>query len=132
MSRWAAAAVQPCGTEAAYRRHLRRGEQPCPADLEAAALKAAERRELRARPGYREERLDVLFRDLLDVIAGVCGVAPVVRREPLRHVSDMDLHGVVEVLAEGMGVQPVGVPAGPARVIRFPSASPRRMQRGAA
>jgi hypothetical protein len=29
MSKWPETAVRPCGTEAAYRRHKRRGEIPC-------------------------------------------------------------------------------------------------------
>jgi hypothetical protein len=32
--------LKPCGTEAAYRRHLRRGEQPCEACRAATAYAA--------------------------------------------------------------------------------------------
>lgn len=45
------AATQPCGTPAAYRRHKRRGEQPCPECREvynrAASITKAARREAR-------------------------------------------------------------------------------------
>lgn len=36
--------LSPCGTEAAYRRHLRRGEDPCAECLSGAAKRKAERR----------------------------------------------------------------------------------------
>lgn len=36
--------VKPCGTEAAYRRHLRNGEEPCDKCKRAAAEKRAQRR----------------------------------------------------------------------------------------
>lgn len=36
--------LQPCGTEAAYRRHLRRGEQPCRACVAAQRVGVRERR----------------------------------------------------------------------------------------
>jgi len=39
---------QPCGTRAAYRRHLRRYEQPCPACREAAAEYVRQQRAARA------------------------------------------------------------------------------------
>ena len=48
-------ALQPCGTQAAYRRHLSKGEQPCDACRAAAA--AYQRDRLRAiRSGEREVR----------------------------------------------------------------------------
>lgn len=40
--------LQPCGTEAAYRRHLRHGEQPCPACAEANSRGKAKRRGIHA------------------------------------------------------------------------------------
>ena len=44
---WDWAALRPCGTEAAYKRHKRRGETPCPQDYQAAARAAAERKQRR-------------------------------------------------------------------------------------
>lgn len=39
--------VQPCGTEAAYLRHLRHGEPPCPEDRQAHAQRELERQRAR-------------------------------------------------------------------------------------
>jgi hypothetical protein len=73
--RWAD--VQPCGTEAAYNRHHRHGEPPCPADRRAATLSRALRRERAERQAA--DTLGELFRQVLDLIAAECrraGILP--------------------------------------------------------
>jgi hypothetical protein len=67
--------VKPCGTEAAYRRHKRLGERPCPEDYAAAARAAVMRRAYRT--ADRRERLahlaaSDLLRELVGVIAAEC------------------------------------------------------------
>jgi hypothetical protein len=48
-SGWQWSYVEPCGTLAAYRRHLRHDEKPCGACARANRLAAAERRAARKR-----------------------------------------------------------------------------------
>ena len=49
-------ALKPCGTAAAYRRHLRRGERPCEPCRQAEALRHAEHREREHDNAARRER----------------------------------------------------------------------------
>lgn len=52
--------VQPCGTEAAYRRHLRKQEAPCELCKRAAAKKRAERRGVNTKPQADKTMRDIL------------------------------------------------------------------------
>lgn len=61
--------LKPCGTRAAYVRHLSYGQAPC--DLCTRANRAYETaRHPRSRQA--PEAQDPLLRELLDLIAGVC------------------------------------------------------------
>lgn len=51
--------LKPCGTEAAHRRHLRAGEEPCEPCRDAHAADMAERRRL-SRGGRSRDELPVL------------------------------------------------------------------------
>lgn len=59
---WPEWKLAPCGTDAAYRRHLRRGEPACEACLQAARRRAA------ARSGYQA---DVLTPDRREIRNGL-------------------------------------------------------------
>lgn len=48
-TRWPSWLTRPCGTEAAYRRHYRRGEKPCAACREANRRASQARYEARKR-----------------------------------------------------------------------------------
>lgn len=50
--------LQPCGTHAAYQRHVKRGEEPCANCRAAAAEYQRQRRE--TVPGAREANLKVM------------------------------------------------------------------------
>jgi hypothetical protein len=58
--------LQPCGTQAAYQRHVRHGE---PAD---EACLAAERRRVRLARMHAADRTSVLFRELIGLLAAAC------------------------------------------------------------
>ncbi len=58
--------VQPCGTQAAYQRHVRGGETACDACL------AAERRRKRHARKPRADVITALFREVLDLISAEC------------------------------------------------------------
>ena len=61
--------LKPCGTTAAFQRHLYHGEAPCD------ACRAAKRHLTRVNYQGRKAastRTDVLFRELLDLIAAEC------------------------------------------------------------
>lgn len=51
----------PCGTEAAYRRHLRNAERPCAACLQATA-RAAQDKHRRRQDATAQAVLDILRR----------------------------------------------------------------------
>ncbi len=61
--------LHPCGTQAAYQRHQRRGEIACDPCLQAAARY---RRITYQRKRQAADHLTVLFRELLDLISGEC------------------------------------------------------------
>lgn len=56
--------VQPCGTEAAYRRHLRKQETPCEPCKRAAAKKRAQRRGVNKKPQADKTMRDILVNAL--------------------------------------------------------------------
>jgi hypothetical protein len=58
--------VQPCGTQAAYQRHLHHREPACDACL------AAERRRKNLARKPPADRTAALFRELLDLITAEC------------------------------------------------------------
>jgi hypothetical protein len=58
--------VQPCGTNAAYQRHVRHGELACEPCLAAA------RRRKRLERLTPAATVDALFRELLDLISAEC------------------------------------------------------------
>lgn len=60
-------AVQPHGTEAAYRRHLRHGETPCEECKRAAAKRRAERRGVK-KPPKAEKTMRELLSEQLDAV----------------------------------------------------------------
>lgn len=49
--KWSADIVRPCGTDAAYRRHVRHGEKPCP---QCVTAHNAARQETRQRAAQRQ------------------------------------------------------------------------------
>jgi hypothetical protein len=58
--------LQPCGTQAAYQRHVRHHETACEPCL------AAERRRAKLARTPPADRLGILFRELLGLIAAEC------------------------------------------------------------
>ncbi len=62
--------LAPCGTQAAYQRHIRNGEVPC----EPCAAAERHRTRLRYQPKRKtgSARTDALFRELLDLISAEC------------------------------------------------------------
>ena len=58
--------LQPCGTEAAYRRHLHRHEVPC------GPCRTAATQQSRLWARRRTSRIDTLFTELLDLISAEC------------------------------------------------------------
>jgi len=64
--------LQPCGTRAAYNRHLAHHQLPCEECYKANRHRlAAQRRPATVRRQAAAEQ-DALFRQLLDLIAGEC------------------------------------------------------------
>jgi hypothetical protein len=62
--------LQPCGTQAAYQRHLAHHEVPC----DACAMAQTHRSRFRYQPRHKpaSARTDALFRELLDLITAEC------------------------------------------------------------
>lgn len=74
--RWPDDITVPCPSEAAYKRHIRHGEEPCAGDYAAARLAASERQARHARKvrggKIREAVIGEAMRELLDLIAAEC------------------------------------------------------------
>lgn len=60
--------VKPCGTEAAYRRHLRNAETPCPECKRAAAEKRATRRGTQKKETADKPMADLLKEAIFEIL----------------------------------------------------------------
>lgn len=57
--------LSPCGTEAAYRRHLRHGEEPCDDCKRAAALARGRRKGAEKAPPEQPKVIDLISREVI-------------------------------------------------------------------